>query len=326
MVCPPAWSFGPSKDKRWIAAALCSPIGLFLLVLALAAIVLLKASHSTVTVSSLAGPSAVTAVLAGLNIIYTKWRPRPMIGCLTSCLLPVTGSAFAAGFVALVGLRVNAPLIDAELANADAVAHVNTPAIVAWFADHPVVSHLLDVAYISALPLVFACIVYLAMARDEVRARELALAFVGCITTCACLSAVVPAEGAFAFYGTPLEITARLPAGSGLFHMPTFTAYRTGSVSTIDLRDLGGLVTFPSFHACMALMVAHAVRDRCRLSRVAWGWACVVLVSTIPIGGHYAADVVAGASLWSAFALAGTRKARQQAVAPGTCPGATRRL
>ena len=117
-------------------------------------------------------------------------------------------------------------------------------------------------------------------------------------------------------------VLALLPAGAGRYYLPVFDAYRSGVLMTADIRHVDGVVSFPSFHAAMALMTAHALRGVPRLLGPALAWCGLVLASTIPIGGHYVADVLAGAVVWAGFALLprarpalfrGARAVRQQA-------------
>jgi membrane-associated phospholipid phosphatase len=56
-------------------------------------------------------------------------------------------------------------------------------------------------------------------------------------------------------------------------------------------------VTFPSYHAVLAIITSFAVRG---VRHVSWPVALLnvaVVVSTIPEGGHYLVDVVAGAAI-----------------------------
>jgi membrane-associated phospholipid phosphatase len=138
--------------------------------------------------------------------------------------------------------------------------------------------------------------------RREDRLWELCLCFAGTLTLSVLISAAYPAVGAFVHYGTPAAVLDLLPEGSGIYHLPKFEAYRSGEVSTIDFAQLQGVLTFPSFHCAMALMTAYAFRGMRWLAGLGYGWNGLVIVSTIPIGGHYAVDLLVGALVWSVFA------------------------
>lgn len=285
----------PSRTERaaWFSC-LCS---------AAALASLLWATRSRVEMTSLLLMGGLMAVLVLLHIVYTRLRPDALLGALAGGLTVLTWAGLMSGLIALVGLRADAPLIDAGLADADNRLGLDTQAFVAWTAEQATLGRVLDLIYSSAVPLVFAIATLLAVTRRPARMWRLCLAFSVCGTVCAAASVVVPAVGAFTFYQTPPALLARLPSGAGLFYVPVFEAYRSGALDAIDLRRLDGVVTFPSFHACMALMIGDALSGRRWLSGVAWLWSGAILISTVPIGGHYAIDVIAGAGTWAACAL-----------------------
>ena len=72
---------------------------------------------------------------------------------------------------------------------------------------------------------------------------------------------------------------------------------RAGLWTTLDFNKVDGIVTFPSFHAALAVVFPFAVR------RVRWALTIMVplnalmLLSTPTVGGHYLADTVAGVLL-----------------------------
>ncbi len=76
---------------------------------------------------------------------------------------------------------------------------------------------------------------------------------------------------------------------------------RAGSARTLDFDQLLGLVSFPSFHAGSALLLAMATRN------LRWLWApflvfnLAIIVGTISEGGHNLMDVLGGC----AFAIGG---------------------
>jgi membrane-associated phospholipid phosphatase len=71
----------------------------------------------------------------------------------------------------------------------------------------------------------------------------------------------------------------------------------------INLLDFDGVVNFPSFHCCMALLTAYVYRGMARISGFVYAFSGLVIVSCVPIGGHYLSDIVAGAAVWGAFVV-----------------------
>jgi membrane-associated phospholipid phosphatase len=62
----------------------------------------------------------------------------------------------------------------------------------------------------------------------------------------------------------------------------------------IDLTQLMGIVSFPSYHATLPVILAWAQRDVRGWRFVAPVWAGVTILATPVFGGHYGVDVLAG--------------------------------
>ncbi|GLK76085.1 hypothetical protein GCM10008171_13390 [Methylopila jiangsuensis] len=269
---------------------------------AVMAAVLLLAAGGSVTPLTFAMSVAGFACLAGLHRLYATRRPDRVLAAVTGGVAVAMGSAMMAGVISLMAARLGAPLADPWLAGADAALGIDTPRLVAAAAARPWLSYGLGAAYLSSFPLIFAAIVYFAVTRREERLWELCAGFAGVMTVCTLISAATPAVGAFAHYALSDDILRALPPGAGLYHLPVFEAYRSGAWATVDFTRLQGVVTFPSIHCGLALMTAYAFR---RDRFLAWPmaiWNGVVILSTIPIGGHYVIDLIAGAAVWAMVA------------------------
>jgi membrane-associated phospholipid phosphatase len=271
------------------------------LVSAAATAALLRLTHTSVVTEPFLAFAGVTSVTLSIHLIYTSLRPEPRLAAIAGGLTAVLWGGIAAGVGALAALRTNAPLIDDQLAHADLAPGLNTEALVAWVAGHQWLGSMLDVAYLSAVPLVVVLICLLPWLHREARMWQICFVFVGAAEFCALFTAGTPAVGAIVHYDVSSNILTALPEGAGRFYLHTFEAYRSGYLDRIDIRHMEGVVTFPSFHAVMALMIGYALNDVRRLSIVAWVWSGLIMISTIPIGGHYAVDLVAGAAVWAAF-------------------------
>ena len=79
-----------------------------------------------------------------------------------------------------------------------------------------------------------------------------------------------------------------------IMFMQVFAALKSQEVFVIDLSDVNGLLSFPSFHTILAVLAAAAlwsVPDLCWLTSV---WAALIVVSTVTTGWHFIIDVLAG--------------------------------
>ena len=271
----------------------------------LALVVLLHVTDTAVQRGSLTIMAGVVLVMVCLHRVYTRLRPDPLIAAATGGTAALLWAGLTAGMIALAGLRTGAALIDHYLAYADALLGADTRRLVAWTARHPWVGQILMVAYASAVPAVFAAALLLAHAHRSERMWNLCLEFAVLAVLCALSSALLPANGAFVHHGTAPAILSALPGNSGIFHMHVVEAYRSGSRAVVDVLELEGVATFPSFHTAMAAMTAYAVRGMRWITPAASIWCALVIASTIPIGGHYIVDLIAGSAAWAAVACLG---------------------
>jgi hypothetical protein len=90
---------------------------------------------------------------------------------------------------------------------------------------------------------------------------------------------------------------------------------RDGSIRVVDLGAMMGIVTFPSFHATLALIFIWAFGHLPRLAVPAQCWAGLTIIATPVFGGHYAVDVLAGLALAPPAIILMRRLARGATVA-----------
>lgn len=272
---------------RWtLAATLCAAIVLW-------------STGGTIAPGGAIAILAVLAPLLGAHWLYRTARPDRALADLTGALVAISWTMMMTGVISLMGVRLGAPLIDDALARADALLGLHPGGLVIWTAEHPSVGAIFGFAYLSSFPLLFATIVHLALARRSERLWRFVGAIAASMTIATAFSAAAPALGAFTHHNFSEATIRGLPAGSGLYHLQAFEAYRSGVWNTIDFGRLQGVVTFPSIHTCLALAVAYAYYDDRLLRWPSIAWNGLVIVSTIPIGGHYYVDLIAGAAMFA---------------------------
>jgi membrane-associated phospholipid phosphatase len=101
-----------------------------------------------------------------------------------------------------------------------------------------------------------------------------------------------------------------LPAGAVVYQWPAFTHFYSGNDAVLRLSDMGGVVAFPSFHTVLALLVTQALAGT-RWRVPAMFWTAGIILSAIPMGGHYVVDLAAGFVIWLAAASIARRVTAQ---------------
>jgi hypothetical protein len=208
----------------------------------------------------------------------------------------------------------------------DRALGVDHAAFFVWLAGVPGAVAVLDALYFKTPHLTMAApLVLVALGRYE-RLHEFLWLFAWTLGIVVTVAAFVPARGLFGSLALAPEVRALLPDAAGDFHLALVDHLISGRLKVYDIAANPGVTVFPSFHFCMAALVAWAFRDIRFLNVVAAAIAVLIVVSIIPIGGHYVVDGIASLPL-----LAGaiafnrwTRRARPAGPlnAAGPQPGA----
>lgn len=256
---------------------------------------------------------------AAADLAIDWWTALPhlvvsaLLGALFVYLVKVPGSANERGLAdamlvafLLIGLTniaspaqylavsLGRPLVDSQLAAADALLGIHVPDLARWTAGHPWFAAVLDAAYFSLLPQFILPIVVLGIAyRDRARLWEYCYHFYFCLLVTLTSLALWPAECAFLFYGFDATIE------QGRF-IRDFTALRAGTFSVIRFDDLEGLISMPSFHVAGALAVTWVFRGYRWLYLPLLGLNTGLVLATFLSGAHYFVDVLASFALFYA--------------------------
>lgn len=242
--------------------------------------------------------AAGAAFLFTSAVMYATWRPSPVLAGWVGGLGIFMMGALSAGFLALRALEAGFPLVDARLAAIDEAMGFDHPAMLGWLAAQPEVAIVLRHSYASSVPIVLTLVLYLAWRGQFERLAMLLNLFVLTATLVALASTFTPAIGTYVHYAIAPEVIAALPKEAGLYHLPDFHMLRSGKELTLGPFNLAGITTFPSFHVCMALMVAYAMAGHPILKLIGYAYCAVTVVATVLIGGHYVIDLVGGAAVF----------------------------
>ena len=189
---------------------------------------------------------------------------------------------------------LNLPLYDRDLAQWDAAIGFDWKAFLAWVNAHAYIGKMLIWAYYTAVVQLVLLILLLSMTMKISRLQELGDLYVMTSLVTIVLAGLFPSAGAYAYHAPEPALFNNLNPSAGLWHIEHFEGLRNGSFRLIQLGQMQGLVTFPSFHTCFAIMLAWCFRDFRRLFPIAIVVSGTVLVSTLTEGGHYLVDVLAG--------------------------------
>lgn len=259
----------------------------------------------------------LTIVCTGAGLFYERVRKEERLAAMligTGFLLGMSASFSLLNYLLLT---IAGQRIDVPLAAFDRALGVDWPAMMILAARHPVVSAVLQLAYISVLPQIALLVAMLGWRGRHHNIYALCLSLTAGATISIFVWTLAPSFGAFSVYALPADVSRHLALaldGQYAKDLVALLAHGPGYISPTSAK---GLIGFPSFHAVMAMFVVWYARE---LNVVRWfvlALNSVVLVATPIQGGHHVVDVLAGfvvAAIGVLFASAVIRLAAHPAL------------
>lgn len=284
-------------DKRQLLVAFAPVFGLLGLSM-IVSLLILGWLGITVTPGSFRTFGLV--VLMAATLVGAAWRwghVTALSSGLSAALFLLIPAPMAMFSYAMAGLGAARPLFDADLARVDALMGFDWLATVAFVNQFPLGVKLLGHAYHGTIAPLIYLLVFLNVVGRHDRLVEFAWMFTGTCLLASAMSALWPAMGAYIHFRPDDTLRSAISGDAGVWHLVHFEQLRAGTFRVFSLAQTEGLVTFPSFHTAAALVIPLALRGYGILTGLAWACAVAVLVSTVPIGGHYLVDVLAGAAV-----------------------------
>lgn len=256
----------------------------------------LPAVGMTVAPRGLIRLAVALAMVAAIALFY--WRTNRSNALMRLCHSTAQLLTFSAAAAVLSYLvtATHAPLTDDMLAEADRALGFDWSSWYAWVASHHLVALLLALAYSTLLVQVMLCMQFLAAFSS---ADEFMWTLIISTLVTIAISGLLPALGNLPNAPFALE----------------FTAVRDGQLRQIDLGAAQGLISFPSLHTALALLLIYAVRHW-RPLLVAAAVANGMMVLSVPTdGGHYLVDAIGGAVV-AGISIHGARRLCRWMAAP----------
>jgi PAP2 superfamily len=216
---------------------------------------------------------------------------------ITAIMTPLTYVAASADF----------PMQDANLLAIDRMLGFDWLGYVRFVDGHPVLAAWLNYGYTMIRWPIFAIpVVLVAMGRYE-RVEAFTFAFGSALIVTTIISALVPAIGVYQQIGLDPATLNHINPGAYLGQLHDLPPTREGLLRHLQLLDLGGIVTFPSFHAASAVLYVWALWPARWFRPLILAVNGLMLASTPIVGGHYLIDIIAGVAVAVAAIVAAQR-------------------
>ncbi len=234
-------------------------------------------------------------------LYFRRYRHHPRKSALLDVIL---GTALLVALTAIVApaqylaVALGRPLVDAQLAAADAAIGINVATLARWTASHSALTIGLALAYVSLLPQLFLPVVLLGLVfRERDGVWEFVFHYHFCLLVTLLALAWFPAACAFQYYG----VASAFDQSRFIAH---FDGLRDGTFHVISFANLEGLISMPSFHVAGGLMVTWAFRRHRRVFVPIAIVNVAMIAATFLSGAHYFVDVLASFLLFGVSATA----------------------
>jgi hypothetical protein len=240
--------------------------------------------------------------LLGLTLGCRLSATAPRIAAIAEWILLWLIFSVAGALLTYLAAAQDGPVYDARLALADAKLGFHWAGWLDFVMAHPSLKLVLAVPYRSLVAQVVLSVLWLSWRRCDDRNAELL------INTALALLMTTTVFFLFPTLGPCVGMPACQDA-----YVEDLVGLRHGSLPSLDLMLLKGVIPFPSFHAVFAILFTYAHRGS-RLFVPVAVFNALMLLSIPSEGGHYLVDVLGGVTV-GGLAIVMTR------VLPARAPG-----
>ncbi len=237
------------------------------------------------------------AALASLALFYQLSGRSTRLAQAAQWALLWIIFANAGAILTYIAGACGGPPHDAALAALDRALGFDWARWHLYLLDHRALRLVLQLFYASLLLQILVSILYFSLCGQDDANYELLLNTIVALLITAALVIMFPALGQGAVAGDP--------------YIRDLEALRSGGELRFDMARLQGLVSFPSFHMVLAILLVWAHR-RSPLLVPFFGVNLVMLVSITGPGEHYLADILGGAAVAGLTILATNATARRR--------------
>ena len=252
---------------------------------------------TTFTLEGLMTTEVLTApalALMGAWLMRWRWGERPaftmlacaQMGCFVTFAVPLS----------YIGLGAGMPLQDARFAELDRWLGLDWPAYFHFAMAHPGLLVYAKLFYGMILVPAFGVPVILGLTGQYIRLQQFVMASALALCVVMLVSTLLPAIGTYFQFGLPSETELFNANGYG-GQARDIPMLRDGTLRALKIAELGGILTFPSFHAATAILSLWSLWSIWWLRPALLMLNAGMLVATPLVGGHYFVDVIAGVAV-----------------------------
>jgi membrane-associated phospholipid phosphatase len=259
--------------------------------------------------SGLAKLAVACILLSSAAIFYRRIRLNENLA--VSCLALVQALLFSAtgSILSYLLARHSGPLWDSTLMGWDQALGFEWLVYVRFIDAHAWLALPFRLAYASLIPQIVLVILALGFSGRLDQLRAFILAAIGSGFVAILISPLFPAVSNYVQLGLTSADFDNVDPWAGYSHLHHLMALRNGTMAPLNLPEMQGIITFPSYHACLATLTLWGFW-KSGLGWIRWPGSAVALatIASTPVdGGHYFVDVIAGIAIAIACIAAANR-------------------
>jgi membrane-associated phospholipid phosphatase len=243
-------------------------------------------------------PAAIIACGA-VNLLYRFFRPDPAIVYATELITQILLIGLVGGLLAYGAAASGLPYHDAELLAADRWLGFDLQWYLGFVDSRPWLAWLSFIAYNTMLwqaPIVFFVLL---LTRHVERLQSFAASLAISLVITIAIFALFPALGWHGYLFPDLSFVRDF--------VPHLKEVRSGALRAIPVDDIRGIISFPSYHAAVAMLAVWALWP-VRFIRWPTLMLNVLMIASTPIeGAHYFVDVIGGLVVGACAVLVAVR-------------------
>ena len=249
----------------------------------------------TLVLHSYAAPGVTCLLLLLAARYYGGRRKDPNLASALECTAQVAAFAAVAAPLSYVAASFGFPLYDAAFDSMDRALGFDWRALLELMQRWPEFHLAMRAIYISLTLQMTAVVLLLGFTGRLAWLRVYTLAFIFSALATIAISAVLPAEGVWLHYGLHSSDPSIVPVSSSSW--PVFLGLRDGTFRQMMAVGAEGIITFPSLHAALAVILIAAFWP---VPVARWIGAVIntLMLAATPIdGSHYLIDILAGVAI-----------------------------
>jgi len=277
---------------NWIPIAAMGVVLLF-------GVVLNGFSFEPVALAIPTGIAVALAVIAYLHAFAKADQADPKLIFSLGAISQLFFVVIIMGPLTYVTSVTNWPLQDHALLAIDRAMGMDPEAIARCVNDHDWLAELLLRGYGLIKVMLLAVPVALTLTLRFVRLQVFVFAFSIALIITVAISTFVPAVGTY--YGLNIAPSQFASLDTSLYkaQLRDILALRAGSLRHLEMLELTGIVSFPSFHAASAVLYMWALWPVRFVGGIAAALNLLMIAAAPVIGAHYMIDVFGGVALAS---------------------------